>query len=224
MHSLTEENYLKALYQLGNTTTQGDWVNNRLVCEALQIKASSVTAMLKQLADKQLLDYEPYKGARLNKEGRLLALKVIRKHRIWEVFLHRQLGYMPDEVHAIAEQLEHIQHPDLVDRLDAWLQFPQIDPHGDPIPNRAGEVKTIEKQPLAHQKAGFQGVVSGLSDQYSDLLRHLLKAGIALNAHIALTDVVDLPPSDTLYVFCVDGASTTTITKVMAQQIFVTPA
>jgi len=131
-YSISKENYLKTIYHLQNA--QGTVTTNELA-EALQTSAASVTDMLKKLKEQKLLLYERYKGFKLNNEGKKVALQIIRKHRLWEFFLVEKLLFGWDEVHEMAEELEHISSKKLVDRLDAYLNFPQIDPHGDPIPD-----------------------------------------------------------------------------------------
>ena len=128
MLSFTEENYIKAVYALTKGGSNGAATNE--LARMLRTKASSVTDMLRRLGDKQLINYQKYRGARLTEEGKMIALQIIRKHRLWEVFLVENLGFKWDEVHDIAEQLEHIQSAELTNRLDAFLNFPTHDPHG----------------------------------------------------------------------------------------------
>jgi DtxR family Mn-dependent transcriptional regulator len=140
--SITEENYIKAIYHLqqadGNVTT------NELAAE-LNTKAASVTDMLKKLKTKKLVNYERYQGFRLSAEGRKVALGIIRKHRLWELFLVQKLQFGWDEVHEVAEELEHITSKKLVEKLDSFLEYPKFDPHGDPIPDSNGRI-TLQKQ------------------------------------------------------------------------------
>ena len=134
MFSQAEENYVKAIYALDTQTKKG--VSTNLIAKKLQTKASSVTDMLQKLSGKRLVDYKKYHGVQLSKKGKKIAASVIRKHRLWETFLVRKLHFSWDEVHDIAEQLEHIQSERLIDGLDAFLEFPTVDPHGDPIPDK----------------------------------------------------------------------------------------
>ena len=131
--SFTEENDIKAIYAL--TKHQDKGAATTKISEELNTKASSVTDMLGKLADKKLISHKKYQGATLTKTGLETALRIVRKHRLWEVFLVDKLHFKWDEVHDIAEQLEHIQSKELVDRLDKYLGYPKLDPHGDPIPD-----------------------------------------------------------------------------------------
>src|SRR6056300_1724498 len=142
-YTKTEENYLKAIYVLESKF--GKEVSTNELANKLDTKASSVTDMVKKLAKKELITYEKYKGVSLSKKGKNIAISIIRNHRIWEVFLVEKLHYKWDEVHEIAEQLEHIKSDELVDRLDDFLEHPSFDPHGDPIPDREGNIP-VRKQ------------------------------------------------------------------------------
>ena len=136
MQSFTEENYLKIIYHLSN---QSNPVETNAIAEKIQTKAASVTDMLKKLADKGLLNYVKYQGVTLTAIGNLTAINIVRKHRLWEVFLVNKLNFKWDEVHEVAEELEHIKSKLLVERLDKFLGHPKVDPHGDPIPDQ-GEI------------------------------------------------------------------------------------
>ena len=140
----SEENYLKVIYHLSNLSPKG--VNTNAIAGMLDTKASSVTDMLKKLSDKELVDYQKYQGVFLTDKGRLNAKMIVRNHRLWEVFLVEKLGFAWDEVHEVAEELEHIRSEKLINQLDKFLNFPSFDPHGDPIPNAKGEIPTIAKQ------------------------------------------------------------------------------
>jgi len=134
MQTLSEENYLKIIYNLYKEGLAK--ITPTAIAEALSNNPASVVDMIKKLVDKELLQYEKSKGVKLTDKGTLIAISIVRKHRLWEAFLLEKLGYGWDEVHDIAEQLEHVHHPELADRLDKYLGFPQYDPHGDPIPRR----------------------------------------------------------------------------------------
>jgi DtxR family Mn-dependent transcriptional regulator len=134
-YSISEENYIKAIFHLQKQTAQ---VSTQELSGALQTKPASVTDMLKRLKTKKLLNYKPYYGFRLSAEGNRVALSIIRKHRLWEFFLAEKLDFSWDEVHEVAEQLEHVSSAKLIDKLDAYLGFPKFDPHGDPIPDQHG--------------------------------------------------------------------------------------
>jgi DtxR family transcriptional regulator, Mn-dependent transcriptional regulator len=169
MPSLTEENYLKTLYHLSKEADS--FVANVAIAERLGVKASSVTDMLGRLAENGFVDYQRYRGARLLELGRKTALLIIRKHRLWEVFLHNKLGYAWDQVHNIAEQLEHVDDEAFINRLDDFLGNPMFDPHGDPIPTRHATLPDYEKLSLSDFPLQVPARIVGLAD-HSDLLRN----------------------------------------------------
>ncbi len=144
MHSLTEENYLKAIYRLSEI--DGNKITPTSIAEAVNVNAASVIDMIKKLTEKKLINYDKVKGAKLTDKGNKTALLIVRKHRLWEVFLQDKLGYSWDEIHEMAEQLEHVQHEDLADRLDKFLGYPEYDPHGDPIPKSNGQLPDTVKK------------------------------------------------------------------------------
>src|SRR3954471_19141026 len=147
-YSVSKENYLKAIFHLQQDNQS---VSTNALAESLQTRPASVTDMLKKLKEQRLLQYEKYKGVKLTHEGRKVAILIIRKHRLWEYFLVEKLGFGWEEVHEIAEELEHISSKKLIDRLDEYLNFPQTDPHGDPIPDIDGKIaasKQINLQAL----------------------------------------------------------------------------
>lgn len=185
MLSLSEENYLKAIYHL--QVAQQSVTTNELSAY-LNTKASSVTDMLKKLSEKNLVDYKKYQGVTLSSKGESTALKVVRKHRLWEVFLVEKLNFNWDEVHDIAEQLEHIKSEELTDKLDTFLNYPKRDPHGDPIPNRDGEFTVSNKTVLSDLEIGEKGVCVGVKDSSTDFLNYLDKQGIALGQSIEIKD------------------------------------
>ena len=148
MFTLSEENYLKAIYHLEAFSGKG--ISTNAIAEKVDAKASSVTDMVKKLADKEVLFYKKYRGVTLSDLGNKIAISVIRKHRLWELFLVEKLNFSWDEVHDVAEQLEHIKSPKLINELDAFLGFPKKDPHGDPIPDKEGKFQKIEKQLPSH--------------------------------------------------------------------------
>ena len=136
MFTLSEENYLKAIYHLELVSDKG--ISTNAIAEQLETKASSVSDMVKKLSDKNVLVYKKYKGVKLTDLGKHTAANIVRKHRLWEVFLVEKLNFSWDEVHDVAEQLEHIKSPKLINQIDALLGFPTHDPHGDPIPDKDG--------------------------------------------------------------------------------------
>ncbi|HZK64908.1 MAG TPA: metal-dependent transcriptional regulator, partial [Puia sp.] len=176
--TLSEENYLKAIYHIER---QGLKVSATAISEELGNNPASVVDMLKRLTEKKLIQYDKVKGAMLTGSGHKIALLIIRKHRLWEVFLHDKLGYTWDEVHDIAEQLEHIRDYDLPDRLEKFLGFPEYDPHGDPIPKSNGNLPVSRSKPLSALEPGKKIKVVSVSDGSPDFLRYLDKQGIGLN-------------------------------------------
>jgi DtxR family Mn-dependent transcriptional regulator len=186
MHSFTEENYLKTIYHL--STINSLVVSTNQIAEITNTKAASVTDMLKRLSDKKLINYKKYQGVNLTSKGEKVAIDIIRKHRLWELFLVDKLGFKWDEVHDMAEQLEHIQSEELIDRLDSYLEYPKYDPHGDPIPNKSGQFATRKMLELYDMSVGFVGNISGVCDHSPVFLKHLEKIGITLGVEIKVED------------------------------------
>ena len=182
MLTFSEENHLKSIFHLSTDSESG--VSTNSIADNLNTKASSVTEMLKKLSDKLLIVYKKYHGAQLTDKGRKTALNIIIKHRLWEVFLVDKLNFKWDEVHEIAEQLEHIQSEKLTNELDKFLNFPTKDPHGDPIPNPAGFIKLTPKLKLSDLNIGETGKFIGVKDSSSTFLKHLDKIQISLGSNI----------------------------------------
>ncbi|MBT8253672.1 MAG: metal-dependent transcriptional regulator [Flavobacteriaceae bacterium] len=178
----SEENYLKTIYHLGRSGSS--MVSTNAIAEQLCTKASSVTDMLKKLAEKKLVNYKPYKGVRLTDNGQNAAITVIRKHRLWESFLVEKLNFSWDEVHEVAEQLEHIQSQKLTNNLEAFLEFPTHDPHGDPIPDRSGHIHKSEKMILAEVEPGSDCTCVGVVDSGAEFLKFLDKYKINIETTI----------------------------------------
>lgn len=191
MVTLSEENYLKAIYHLGKEGTIA--VSTNAIAEKIESKASSVTDMIKKLAEKNLANYVKYQGVSLTNEGRLAAASVIRKHRLWEVFLVDKLNFSWDEVHDIAEQLEHIKSLKLINELDAFLQYPTHDPHGDPIPDKQGNCSPIKSINILEIEEGKEGILSFVKDSSDVFLKYLNKNNLALGDTIK---VLDFEPFD----------------------------
>lgn len=197
MHSVSEENYIKAIFHLQDGKML---VSTNEIAGRMNTKASSVTDMLKKLSDKKLAEYIPYKGARLTENGVRCANQIIRKHRLWEVFLVEKLDFSWDEVHEVAEQLEHIQSQKLIDQLDKHLDFPKKDPHGDPIPDSNGNYEVINKTLLSQLKKGDKGALVGVIDTSSNFLKYLDKHSIQLGNQIEVLEREDFDNSFTLQV------------------------
>ena len=184
--TFSEENYLKTIYHL--TIISDAEVSTNAIAEMMETKASSVTDMLKKLADKDLVNYIKYQGVSLTNKGKLTAKMIVRKHRLWEVFLVEKLNFPWDEVHDIAEQLEHIKSEQLINKLDDFLGNPTEDPHGDPIPNAKGQIITIEKQLLSELSENKIGICVGVKDSSSEFLKYLDKQEIALGSRIEIIE------------------------------------
>jgi DtxR family Mn-dependent transcriptional regulator len=184
--TFSEENYLKTIYHL--TIISDAEVSTNAIAEMMETKASSVTDMLKKLADKDLVNYIKYQGVSLTNKGKLTAKMIVRKHRLWEVFLVEKLNFPWDEVHDIAEQLEHIKSEQLINKLDDFLGNPTEDPHGDPIPNAKGQIIAIEKQLLSELSENQTGICVGVKDSSSEFLKYLDKQGIALGSRIEIIE------------------------------------
>jgi len=191
--SSTEENYLKAIFHLSDDGNES--VNTNSLAESMKTTPASVNDMVKRLAQKNLIGYQKYKGATLLPKGRKSALSIIRKHRLWEVFLVEKLGFKWDEVHEIAEQLEHIESPLLVKKLDKFLGFPTIDPHGDPIPNEDGVMKKTIRAAIHDLEIGTKGIIVAVSNDDSTLLQHLDRIGIKLGSKILIIERMDFDGS-----------------------------
>lgn len=193
MPSLTEENYLKAIYHLSEGGTKPVLTND--LAEAMKTKAASATDMVKKLALKKFISYEKYYGANLTAKGKLEALMVIRKHRLWETFLVEKLGFAWDQVHEVAEQLEHIQSKSLIQKLDEFLGYPSVDPHGDPIPNEHGKIKETKQVHLSDFRAHKKCVVCAVKDGSPSFLQYLSKIGIYIGAILNIVDKVEFDGS-----------------------------
>ena len=180
MLSQAEENYLKAIYGIGLSNTKS--VNTTLIAKKLKTKPSSVTDMIKRLAEKELINYEKYKGVTLTQSGKKIAIEIVRKHRLWEVFLVNKLNYNWDEVHDMAEQLEHIKSDTLVGRLETFLDFPKHDPHGDPIPDENGNIAQHKNVMLSSLGANTSSIVIGVKDSSAAFLKFLDNATIKLGS------------------------------------------
>jgi DtxR family Mn-dependent transcriptional regulator len=182
----SEENYLKVIYHLSNLSPKG--VNTNAIAAMLDTKASSVTDMLKKLSEKDWINYQKYQGVSLTDKGKFNAKIIVRKHRLWEVFLVEKLGFAWDEVHEVAEELEHIKSEKLINQLDQFLNFPRFDPHGDPIPNAKGEIIKIEKQLVSEIEVGRTITCVGVKDTSVDFLQYLNKQNISLGTKMKVLE------------------------------------
>ena len=197
-YSSSKENYLKAIFHLQETHGT---VNTTALANELETRPASVTDMLKKLKTQKLLLYEKYQGFKLSQEGKKVALMIIRKHRLWEFFLVEKLQFRWDEVHEIAEELEHISSTRLIDRLDEFLGFPKADPHGDPIPDSNGKLISLRQVDLLQLPIGKTGDVSSIGDQSPEMLELLTHKNIALGTRIEVRKIFSFDNSVELIVY-----------------------
>ena len=194
-YSVSEENYIKSIYHLQQQTAT---VTTNSLANELRTKPASVTDMLKKLQTKQLVEYEKYRGFKLNATGNKIALNIVRRHRLWEFFLVNKLGFEWDKVHDIAEELEHVSSIELIKKLDSFLNFPQTDPHGDPIPDTNGKIAIIKQSSLAEITIKKNVVVSSVSNQSPEMLEMLkhyhigIGTSLKVNKHFAFDGSVEI--------------------------------
>lgn len=193
MLSYTEENYIKAIYRLSEGGEKA--VSTNELADHLSTKAASVTDMVKRLSGKDLISYEPYYGANITRQGKTHALMIIRKHRLWETFLVNKLNFNWDEVHDVAEQLEHIQSTLLIEKLDEFLGYPTADPHGHPIPDKNGKIQNIKEVPLSQTPSGKKMTVSSVIDSSPAYLQYLSKIGIYIGATVHILERIEFDGS-----------------------------
>lgn len=215
MTSFSEENYLKAIFHLERTYKGG--VSTNALAGEMETKASSVSDMVKKLAEKKLVDYRKYQGVRLSPKGRKTAMEIIRKHRLWEVFLVEKLNFSWDEVHDVAEQLEHIRSDKLIRELDKFLEYPRRDPHGDPIPDADGNFSHSDTVLLSEVKEGETGICLGVKDTTAEFLQYLDKNRIALGKAI---EVVETEPFDKSMLIRIDD-ETISISNLISDNLYV---
>ena len=214
--SSSKENYIKAIFHLPELNCI---VTTNALARQLETKASSVTDMLKKLKTQKLLLYEKYQGFKLSPDGRKMALQIIRKHRLWELFLVEKLHFGWEEVHEMAEELEHISSKKLVDRLDEFLGFPKVDPHGDPIPDASGKISLKKQVSLTEMKVNMPGVVSNITDQTTEMLELLSHKGLALGTKVEVKKRFSFDNSIELKV---KNQPSITVSENVAKNVFVT--
>jgi DtxR family Mn-dependent transcriptional regulator len=217
MLSYTEENYLKAIYRLSEGGAKAVLTNE--IAESMSTRAASVTDMIKKLSGKNLLSYEKYFGARITRQGKSQALSVIRKHRLWETFLVEKLHFSWDEVHDVAEQLEHIQSPLLIEKLDAFLGYPTADPHGHPIPDKDGKVAALSLIPLSESPVNKKAVVKSVRDGSPSFLQYLSKIGIYIGAKVMILEKIDFDRSLEVQI---DNKSRAFLSRDVAENLLIT--
>ena len=214
--SVSQENYLKAIYKLAS---RDGVASNQAIASVLESTPASVTNMLRKLTEMGWVEYEAYRGATLTAAGSKRALELVRKHRLWEVFLVDKLQYDWDAVHPLAEELEHIGGEELVNRLDAFLGHPQYDPHGDPIPDSEGNIRKRQHVIAASElNVGEDFVVCGVRDSSSLFLQHLDKLGIELGKRYALTERLEF---DRSMVWEAETGHTTTVSQEVASNVLI---
>lgn len=217
MLSLTEENYLKAIYRLSESGTKAVMTN--AIAESMKTKAASVTDMVKKLSAKNLISYEKYYGVKILKAGRTEALMVIRKHRLWETFLVEKLEFNWDQVHEVAEQLEHIQSALLIEKLDAFLGHPLTDPHGHPIPDKTGKIIEVKQVVLSTCAMKKKLTVRAVKNGSPAFLQYLSKIGVYIGAGLSIVDRIEFDGSLEVLI---DGKKKVFISRDAAENLMVT--
>ena len=215
MVTFSEENYLKSIYQLGKRGSIAVEIVSAI--DIVAAKPSSVADMVKKLADKDLVNYVKYQGVSLTEKGKFTAANVLRRHRLWETFLVEKLDFPWDEVHEVAEQLEHINSEKLTNKLDELLGHPTHDPHGDPIPDKDGNVQRRQKILLSQVNQDVICTCSGVIDSSSKFLKYLDQKHIALGTQFQVISKEDFDDSITIQI----NSSEITISKEVANNIYV---
>ncbi|NOT36565.1 MAG: metal-dependent transcriptional regulator [Saprospiraceae bacterium] len=214
--SHTEENYLKTLIKLVLENANSEAGTNELASH-LAVKPATANDMLKKLKEKGLVSYEKYGKINLTNQGTKIALEIIRKHRIWETFLYEKLDFSWDEVHDVAEQLEHIKSDKLIDKLEKFLDYPEFDPHGDPIPNKEGKFKVQHKTTLAEIAVGKSCKMIAVKDNSNSFLQYVVKVGLGINNEIKVLSRQDY---DAMMLIEVNGQQSS-VSQKFAENIFV---
>ena len=191
--SKSEENYLKSIFNLSEFGNKK--VSTNSISKILNIEPASVTDMIKKLSKKKLIYHERYKGSSISKSGIKIALQIIRRHRLWEVFLHDKLKFKWDQIHELAEELEHVSSDNLIDSLDKFLKYPKIDPHGDPIPNKLGEIDFVDKISIYDLSINEKGIVSRIINEDDEFFNLLKKLDIEIGSEIKMIDKIEYDDS-----------------------------
>jgi len=214
--SFAEENYLKAIYHLSAAGQQQ--VNTNAIADKLQTKPASVSDMIRKLSEKHVITYVKYQGVNITEKGKKRALWVIRKHRLWEVFLVNKLGFNWDEVHEIAEQLEHIKSSLLITRLDEFLGFPKFDPHGDPIPDEDGIISSKPRMILSELGAGEEAELVSMNDTGNAFLNYLDRIDLKIGSRVRILEIMEFDGSREMLV---DGGKRITISQQVSDNLLV---
>jgi DtxR family Mn-dependent transcriptional regulator len=217
MNTFSEENYLKSIFRLSQMPDVKK-ISTSGIAESLGNNPASVVDMIRKLSDKQLIEYDKKKGVKLTPQGQKDAIQIVRRHRLWEVFLLEKLGYRWDEIHDIAEELEHIKHHDLADRLESFLQYPDYDPHGDPIPKANGKMAKSYSASLADGKVGNTYRVAAVRDTSSSFLQYLHKLEISIGTQIRLIEQITFDQS---LIISINNADPTTVSSKFGENILI---
>jgi DtxR family Mn-dependent transcriptional regulator len=212
----TEENYLKAIFKIEEREEGPAGTNH--IAEEMSTSAASASDMIRKLSEKELLNYEKYRGVHLSPEGRRIATLLIRKHRLWESFLVEKLNFNWDEIHEIAEELEHIRSTKLIRQLDAFLGHPKYDPHGDPIPNAEGIFHKRQQIQLSKMQQEAQGVIVGVNEHSTSFLQFLDQQGLVLGTRIRMLQLYDFDESVEVEV---NEKEKRTLSKKVSENIYV---
>ena|SRR5271166_4771221 len=216
MLTTIEENYLKVIYHLGNNGKQK--VSATIIASSFGINPASVIDMLKKLTKEKLIDYDKVNGVKLTDSGMHIALLTVRKHRLWELFLQEKLGYSWDEVHEIAEQLEHIQDEKLADRLDKLLGYPQFDPHGESIPDSKGQMPEMKLKTLQEVEIGKDYKVVSVKDTSKLFLKYLQRLHIKIGAIIKVIEKIDFDGS---MIILIENSTQVTVSEKLTESLLV---
>ena len=217
MLSHTEENYLKALFHLTTGSMDKSKAGTNELAAHLNVKPASVNDMLKKLKEKKLINYEKYGKISLTAEGKRKAVDIVRKHRLWETFLYEKLEFSWDEVHEIAEQLEHIQSAKLIDKLDKFLNYPEFDPHGDAIPNAKGELDIKPRKTLSEIAIGKTCKLIAVKDNSATFLQYVVKVGLGISSKIKVLSRQDYDANLEIEV----NGKKSTVSQKFAENIYV---
>ena len=214
--SKSEENYLKSIFNLSEFGNKQVTTNS--ISKILNIEPASVTDMIKKLSKKKLIYHEKYKGSTISKSGIKIALQIIRRHRLWEVFLYDKLNFKWDKIHDIAEELEHVSSEELIDNLDKFLKYPKIDPHGDPIPNKLGEMNFVDKISISDLNVNENGIVSRIINEDEEFFNLLKKLKIEIGTEVKIVDKIEYDESIEILI----NKKTVIISKDIANNIKIT--
>ena len=222
-YTTSEENYIKAIFHLQGSA---DTVTTNELANELHTRPASVTDMMKKLKSKKLLHYQPYRGFRLSNNGKKVALGIIRRHRLWEYFLAEKLKFTWDEVHEVAEHLEHVSSKKLIDKLDEFLGYPRFDPHGDPIPDNNGKIETSQQICITGLLLNKPAVVCNVGDQSSEILELLKHKNINIGTKLEVKKKFDFDHSMEIKIHQQPAPPAVslpfTISEQLAKNIFVT--